>query len=440
MLPRDYTSNPSVANADVKLTGVQYESNPEAEYGEHIRNTAAICNTSASHTYGNVMSVVEKYILDLFPADLFKTVTASTTLAGRQLTHLPRQLHKKETPIMVLIPRIVFGQDEDRFLGKTLINERITNTHALWGDGSLIPLAKDRKRNLQIHGHYNRAVMYIDIVMSFNTYSEQLNWMSYITNMIPQNHNFFIRAPLELYIPEAFCELIGNIAKVPVRNEKGSVYHFLNMMNSIWNYPITYKLNGGSNTDDFFMYYVTDIDTVIKDLQYGSGVKDGQIKRNFDITFTVRCDFNTIGYFTLNSPNITKQTFINDTSDLAILPIFSDVINLDDFDLPVGWQVLSWPIFKLAPKESEVSIKSILNDSLEAVIDHHLKFGIPMDNFIKFQFRENGQILNDEMFYIDWHKRVLHLTKPNSHRTYRLIITVSPEYINNLVKELYKLE
>jgi len=98
MISRDPQTNPSVANPDVKQTGVQYERNPGAEFGEHIRNTAAICNSSASHTYGNVLSVVEKYILDLFPKDLFKTVTASTTLASRQITHTPSQLNKKELP------------------------------------------------------------------------------------------------------------------------------------------------------------------------------------------------------------------------------------------------------------------------------------------------------------------------------------------------------
>ena len=45
MLYRDPTSNPSVANSMVKQQGVQYERNSGAEYGEHIRNTTAICNT-----------------------------------------------------------------------------------------------------------------------------------------------------------------------------------------------------------------------------------------------------------------------------------------------------------------------------------------------------------------------------------------------------------
>lgn len=438
---REYITNPSQANPDIKLSGVQFEQNPGAQYGEHIMNTAAICNASASHTYGNVMSVVEKYLCDIFPPDTFKTVIASTTLASRQITHLPHQLQKRELPIMVLVPRISFGQGDDRFLGNTLINSRTTNTHALWGDGSLLPLAEDKRKKLYVHGHYNRAVMFVDVVLSFNTYSEQLNFMSYIHNMIPVDHNQFIRAPLELYIPKEFCNLIGNFVGIPVRDEKDKVYDFLTYMNTMWHYPITYKLNGGSNTDEFFMYYMADIDTEVTDVQAGSGVKDGQIKRAFDITFTIRCDFNTIGYFTLNHPDIKRQIKMSMVEpNRAIVPIFSDVINLNDFDLPLGWSILSWPIFKLKENENSVSLEGVLNQSLTTVIDYHLKMGLPMEKFIRIEFRENGEILHNELYYINWKNRELVLFKPNMRRTYRLIISVNHEYINNLIKDLYNLE
>lgn len=441
MVYRDSNTNPSQGNPNIRLQGIQYERNVGAEYGEHIRNTTAMCNTSASHTYGNVLSVMENYLLsEIFPADIFKTVTISTTIGSRQLTHLPAQLHKKEMPIMVLVPRIVFGQEENRFLGNTLINSRVTNTHAMYGDGSLLPLAEDKRKRLYVHGHYNRAVMYIDVILSFNTFNEQVNYMSHMHNMVPIGHPQFIRAPLELFIPDGFCKLISNLTNVPMSDNNNSVYQFLTYMNSIWYHPITYKLKGGSNSDEFFMYYIADIDVTFQEPQPGPGVKDGQIRRGFDISFTIRCDFNTIGYLTLNAPEIQKPINIASTDNMSIVPIFSDVINLDDFVLPVGWSILGWPIFKLSEGENSISIKNILNQSLISVIDYHLKFGIPMERFIKIEFRENGEILNDELYYIDWIKRELHLMHPNHRRTYRLIISVSHEYINNLVKEIYNLE
>lgn len=433
-------SNSSISEPGVNTKGVQYERDPDVAYGDHIKDTCAICNTSASHTYGNVLSVVEKYLLDIFPQGLFKTVTASTTLASRQVKHLPSQLVKLGWPIMVLVPRVVFGQD-DRFLGNTLINSRTNNTASYWGDGSLLELGKDIKRNMYVEGHYNRSLMHIDAVLSFDTYSEQVNWLSYLHNMVPVGHNQFIRAPLELYLPEGMCELISKSSGVPIQDENGSVSDFLTLMNGMFYYPITYKLKGGSNSNEFFMYYVTDVDTTISNIEAGSGVKNGQVRDSYDISFTVRCEFNTIGYFMFHAPSIKKNVVVNTgTEDMAIVPMFSDVINLDDFHLPLGWTLLSWPIFKLKPGESSISLEPILNQSLNAVIDHHIRFGIPMERFIDIQFRENGVILNHELFYIDWSKRMLHIIKPDVHRTYRLIVSVSPDYINNLVKQLYDLE
>ena len=435
----NYYDKPPITDSKTKIQGIQYENNPGAAYGDHIKNTGAMCNSSASHTYGNVLGIIEKYITDLFPENLFKTVTASTTLASRQVNHLPHQLQKKEAPIMVLVPRISFGQDENRFLANTLMNDRRTNTHSFWGFGNLLELAKDNKKRMYIHGHYNRALMFVDVILSFNTYSEQISWMSYIHNMVPIGHNQFIRAPLELYIPYEFAYLISNVSKVPI-NKENSVYEFMTYMNSIFYYPITYKLKSGSNTDEFFMYYNTDIDSTILDVQAGPGIKDGQIRRAFDITFTIRCEFNTVGYFTLNAPEIKKNINIPNKDDLVISTIFSDVINLDDFELPIGWKIISWPIFKLEEKQSSISIDGILNQSLRRVIEHHLKFGIPMERFIRIQFRENGQILNHENYYIDWNNRILNIINPNNRRTYRLLVSVSYEYVNNLIKELYNLE
>lgn len=438
-MAREYSYNPNVANPQLDMPGMQYERNPDAAYGEHIKNTGCICNTSASHTYGNVLGIVEKFLVDSFPEDLFRTVTAATTLASRQIMSVPNQLRKKELPMMVLIPRISFGQEDNRFLGHTLINDTITNTHALWGDGSLLRMAIDKNKGMYIHGHYNRALMFVDVVLSFNTLNEQINMLSYIHNMMRVGHNQNIRAPLELYIPDEFCKLISNISGIPIKNNN-SVCDFTTYMNTIWDHPITYKLKGGSNKDEFFMYYITDIDTVITDVQAGQGVKDGQVKRAFDITFTVRCEFNTIGYFTLTAPEIQRPVYMQDTSDQSIYTLFSDMIDLDDFELPVGWIILSWPIFKLGIDENSISLESILNESLLATIDHHLQLGLPMDNFIKIQFRENGTILNNEMYYIDWRTRTLHIAMPNHRRTYRLLITVNPNYVNNLIKQIYNLE
>ena len=434
--------NSSPDNPPIIQQGIQYRYDGDKTYGDHIQNTGCICNTSASHTYGNVLAVIEQFILRTFPNNVFHTSTFNTKLSSRKLIHLPSALRKLDTPIMAMAPRIVFGQGENRFLGNTRLNDYYTNMHEMWGDGSLLPLGSDNHKSLYVNGHYQRAVLYIDVIMSFDTYHEQINWLSYIYNMFAVGHNKFITTPLELYIPYGFCKLISHLADIPIEDKNKSVYDFNNYMNTLWDYPITYKLKGGSNKNEFFMYYITDIDTLIQEPTYGEGIRDQQIQRGYDISFTIRCEFNTIGYFTLKHPQLADTIHITDEDDpsTAVVPLFSDYINLKDYDLPIGWKVLSWPIFKLDRGENSISIENLLNDSIKTMIDYHLKMGLPMDEFIKIEFRENGSILNNEMYYIDWANRKLTLLHPDYHRTYRLIITVSPLYINETLKKVYNLE
>jgi len=432
--------HPSLDPRNVKQTNVQFEQNVGAEYGEHIKNVTAMVNTSSTHTYGNVMSVIRKWLLDKFPPDTFKSVVMGTAIASRQLRHRPHQLQKHEMPTMVLVPRIVFGQDENRFAGRTLMNERMTNTHALWGFGNLIQLAHDRKRDLWVHGRYNRAVMYVDVVMSFTTLTEQMNWMSYIFNMHPIGHPQFIKAPLELYLPKDFCHMLGNLAGIPpYREDDQTVGDFLSYMNSFWCNPVTYKMKGSSGGDAFFMYYVTDIDTVVDPPQAHDPVKDGQSKRNFNISFTIRCDFNTVSYLTINSPQIRNPIQIRNVDEDTIIPIFTDNIDLSNFELPIGWSVYEYPIFKLDIGEDSIGFRELLNTSLNVMIDHHLLNGVPIERFLLIQFRENGKIIN-EPFHIDWKNRRLILANPDHQRTYRLLITTSHEYVNALIAEIYDLE
>ena len=98
-----------------------------------------------------------------------------------------------------------------------------------------------------------------------------------------------------------------------------------------------------------------DIDVLFQDPQMGPGIKDGQIRRAFDITFTVRCEFNTVGYFMLNCPDIEKQIFVPVLREslrmLLMLTEFSP-----GFNLKIGHPRIVHPIgrsksFKLITSE-----------------------------------------------------------------------------------------
>ena len=78
---------------------------------------------SAAHTYGNVLATVQKWVMNLFPEKTFKTIHVNSKITHRQMLSTPHEFLKKSKPMIIFRPRISY--DEDRFLGKTLLTERL---------------------------------------------------------------------------------------------------------------------------------------------------------------------------------------------------------------------------------------------------------------------------------------------------------------------------
>ena len=76
--------------------------------------------SSMSHTYGNVLAFMQKWIMDLFPKDMFKTVHVNSKIAHRQLKSTEHEYIKKMKPMIIFRPRIS-GIEEDRFLSFILV-------------------------------------------------------------------------------------------------------------------------------------------------------------------------------------------------------------------------------------------------------------------------------------------------------------------------------
>ena len=100
--------------------------------------------TSMSHTYGNVLAWVQKYVLDLMPEDTFKTIHVNSKIAHRQLRSTNHEFLKKTKPMIIFRPRIA-GIDEDRFLKGTPLIERQYDLYNTYGGTNLQAFFNDPK-------------------------------------------------------------------------------------------------------------------------------------------------------------------------------------------------------------------------------------------------------------------------------------------------------
>ena len=402
-----------------------------------------MCQTSIAHTYGNVTAQVQNYILNLFPPNTFKTMHVHSKIAYKQLTQTPDTFLKKVAPMFILRPRVEWNST-DKFLQRTLLTERTTDLYYSYALGNLLPFIADPNEGYCVKWQLNRDVMMFDIVLVFDTIVQQMNWVKYLQNSIRIGHPFFIQTCLESYIPRDMMAIISQCAGIPIYDENKSVSKFLEYLNGNSQFPITYKFQGGSGNDEFFRYYNANIDTTISDLNVDDGERIGQINKRYQISFTMRCEFNSTGFYYIFSSKLDGVSKIIPQDDGTLIPIFTDVLVNDDIVLNDGWKLIAVPSARLDSADDVIDIRPVLNKSVLAAIDYHIAHGMPMAPLFNLRVRKQGRLLEENKDYTveltPDKKMNIKFVNGSTSCTYKFIVSANIRYINELIKEVYNLK
>lgn len=435
-----------LTDQNINRPGMHYQFNgldptdPQLNHGKSL-SLACQSGTDMMHTIGNVTGIVLQFMVDQFPNGTFETVMPSTKIAHRQLRNTPKQIRSMNYPMCIVNPRVSLSGLDNRLaagsFGTTLWQ---TTSNRFRNRSEMEILFFDKRKGIEWRGKINRVVVNFDFVLSFQSITEQIKWASYLINKIPTDGHFFdIDTALELAIPDGFLEETSGYAEIPIKDVNGSVASFLDYMNMNSVFPISYRFSSGRHTDAFYTYYMTSLLCNISDLNYNSVNKTNLVESDCPITFTLRCEFNTIGMFDLSVPNPGPYRVLQPKQYSVSIPIFSDTFNERDFPLPYGWKIHSRPIIKLDWNEREIEFGSVLGLTLERMIDFHIQNNIDPKLFISVMLRENHHLIT-EGYDIDWVKRKIVFTTVNYVSTYRLIISVNKLYINDMLKMLYDKE
>jgi hypothetical protein len=393
-----------------------------------------------AHTVGNVTAIMLQFVLDLFPSKTFATALPSTKLAHRQLRHTPKQISTQPYPICVVNPRIsLSGIDNRLAAGSYATTLWSTTSNRFQNRSEMEKLFFDKRKGIEWRGKINRTVVYFDFVLSFQSANEQLRWASYLINKVPTDSGFFdIDTALEMALPDGFLQATSDYAGIPIKDESGDVSAFTDYLNMNCLYPVSYRFSSGRHKDAFYAHYMTSLLCSIGELQYNSVTKSNNLaEADCPITFTLRCEFNSIGMFDLSVPNPgVKCKRLNVESSGFVIPLFSDIVNENDFPLAYGWKFHAKPIVHMDWGEKEVYIGSTFGQTINHMIDYHLSHNIPIDLFLSVKLRENRSIIDDG-YYVDWKRRTLVFTNINYVHTYRILIAFNQLYVNRLLAEMY---
>ena len=397
--------------------------------------------TSMSHTYGNVLAWAQKHVLDIMPEDLFKTIHVNSKIAHRQIRSTNHEFLKKTKPMIIFRPRIG-TEDEERFLKGTPLIERQYNLYHTRGATNLQPFFEDPRNDLMIKYQQNRSILYVDVIMIFSTLMNQIDYVHYLQNAIVWNSSRFEPVFLESYIPQEMLKIVSDISGIPLFDADNSTKTFLQYLEQNSMSPITYKLQGSSGTREFYRYYPTHIDTMFSDLSWDEGEKNGHIMIQYQVSFSMRLEFYSTGFYYIFNDNIynIKLPKIDAESD-KLIPVFTDVLTREDLNLRPGWHLFSKASCRLEKEFDSICIDELLNNSLRANIKYHLDNGLPLLEFLDIKVRRQGIIQHENTDYrIDYKTMTIYFNNKSPYYTYRILVCVNVENVNDMIKSIYNLK
>lgn len=413
---------------------------------------------SMAHTYGNIATFANSWLLSLFPPNYFKTNYINSTIAYRDFATFNnnrREFIKKQKPMILLRPRIEIDTLDDLPINQTYLAQRIydiNNDDIETGNLQNFFFDQDNKRQIQFLLNALRIVF--DVTILVETQMEQINLVHYFKNRVRQNWEMSTVVGLESYISRDIMWLLAKDAgfeDVFTTSKENRIGEFLSYVNNNSMYPVTIKYKNSTGRHEFFRYHHSHVNMAITGLSIDDPNKKNMVSDECAINFSLRCDFNTAGLYVYLSNN---DTVFEEFRREGLIEGFDPSLTEKDMisvvtpqklysrTMPNGWQIYTTPAFDIDTKERPypLDFSVLLNTSLLEAISYHKKHGIPLTTFMDVEVLKNERTMEMERneYKIDWDNLTLYVYNCNQNVEYRFILYVNTVYLNDLLADIVK--
>ena len=411
---------------------------------------------SLAHTYGNIATFANSFLVNLFPPNYFKTNYITSTIAYRDFATFNnnrKEFIKKQKPMIIMRPRIEMDVQDELPINQTYLAQRIydiNNDDIETGNLQNFFFDQDNKRQIQFL--LNALRITFDVTLVVETQMEQINLAHYFKNRVRQNWEMTQVVGLESYISRDIMYLLAKdagYADVFTTSEENRIGEFLSYVNNNSMYPVTLKYKNASGRHEFFRYHHSHVNMNITGLSIDDPSKKGMVADECLINFTLRCDFNTAGLYVYLSNNDTVfEEFRNEglyddlTGVGTIVPIVTPQKYFTNRTMPNGWQVFTTPAFEIDTDEVPypLDFSVLLNTSLNEAVKYHKQHGIPLTTFMDIVVLKGDREMEmgRREYDIDWDNLTLYVNNCNIVSQYRFVLIINTEYLNNLLADIIK--
>ncbi len=412
-------------------------------------NNRYLCAPSLAHTVGNVTFKFTKMLREMFGKKFFKYVYVDTRMAYTEMgINNKKEFIHKNKPILAIKPVIDITND-DIFLSKSLLT---TNMYTLSFQGNtnfnFNPFYRDLKVMNAINYLLNRIRVVFGVVMEFDTVIEQMNVFNTLNMYYVMEQPYYYRTAIEIQIPHSIMQMISVDVGIPIYDENGSVEKFLKYINMNTCKPVTFQMKNSTGIEEFFLYYPLNIEYVFTDFSMDSVEKRGFASNTAAITFTLTTEFNTIGMFEYTPPKgkiIDADTYNFDISvtdfknNELLVPVYS-YENMFSEKNENGWKYFTSRMYKVeddtVPDTFDLS-QIFISTNIKDIIAYHNQNGISNDIFFDMKvYMIDAELKKGVDYSFNFNTLTLTTNKVNTKVTYRFIIYINNEYVNDLMRKL----
>lgn len=412
-----------------------------------MENIYAMASSSASTTYGNIMTFVKEKITQLLPIINFKDINLSSEIAyvntRRRLgRNSLREISKLETPYMNITPRIQ-PPSGDMYLYDIPLTKNYNNIEYGVSRNTLFWILRNTDDGYFLTYKLNRDRIMFDVEITVDTLIQQTDIWKYMLNWFTWERPYAVPTSLESMIPRHMIKMMGKLSNIDIDNKKSNqVPIMLQMLNRYTRYPITYKMRNGTGLDEFFMYYQTYVMLNFEELQIDEVNRKNFADNFYQIRFQCTAEFNIPGLYALIGEKKPPKIIMDDLrviepdGNYDLIPLFTVYNFYNRYPtIKNGFLFHTTARFKLDESDKlsqTLEIGCLFDNWRLDVIHHYDNTRIPMNTLINpILLRDGKELEENKDFVVHWNTLTLEIFNPDFKATYQLIIYVN----NNLFTE-----
>lgn len=403
-------------------------------------------NGNVSHTCGNIASFITEYFKSHFRKGFFKETKTTTSIAVRQFKNIKKHLieYKMSKPYLIVQPKLI----PDRTDANVEMFRRLygTNMHDLLTNDAACKFFKDMEKDIIVDFAIERLKMSFEFTMVFDTEYQQYNVAMHINNNFRIEHPYYIPCIIENIIPENIIRLISQQSGIPILDEDGSPYRFLDYMNTVSNLPITLELQPATGKYRFHLMMPISLFVQFDQFDVSDPEYENMSIDSCPITMRLNMEFNYPSrYFFISNqqpPNYSNEEAMSEEYDDVdqqyrfYYTLKQTIIPEEDENRKAFQRMVTFTVDD--NDEDSIDIKSLFTRDQINLMNILKNDGRSIDELFNLVIYEDGNLFNRENYEVDYDKLLLKVFNTKEIMTYKLCIYMDNKIMNDYILRLHK--